>query len=138
MGRLQIEKQRHPSLTNCWPIILAVLLLAVSPDRAVAETRLYHLRVTLRSGERYETISSYDPVNYCHLNGGSVWYTRGRFIIYSPQMKVKVLRTWIEPGPDLAGDWRNVLRSNNMLAFRNHKRLPRTEPLTFEDLTRPE
>ena len=132
-------KKRHRQLSAIKhrPILVAVLLLAIFSSQALAETRLYHLRVTLRSGKRYETISSFDPINYCHLNGGSVSYIPDRFIIYSPQMKVRVLRTWIEPGTDLAGRWRDVLRANNMLAFKNHKLLRRIEPLTFENLKTP-
>ena len=139
MDMLDIKKRRRQfSAKKYRPILFAILLLVIFSSQALAETRLYHLRVTLRSGKRYETISSFDPINYCHLNGGSVSYTRGRFIIYSPQMKVRVLRTWIEPEADLAGRWRDVLRANNMLAFKNHKMLPRTKPLTLENLNTPE
>jgi hypothetical protein len=120
------------------PILLAILLLVLFAGRAFAETRLYYLRVTLRSGIRYETISSFDPFNYCHMNGGSVMYTRDGSIIYSPQMKVRVVRTWIEREGDLPGRWREVLRANKMLSCNNHKKLARTHPLTFEELMTPE
>jgi hypothetical protein len=53
-------------------------------------------------------------------------------------MKVKVLRTWIEWEADLSGRWRDILRANNMLAFKNHKMLRRTGPQTFKDLMTPE
>ena len=119
-------------------VLAAMLMFPPLTGRAYAETRLYHLRVTLRSGERYETISSSDPINYCHLNGGSVHRVPGRYLFYSPRMKVKTLRTWIEPGPDLAGRWRDVLRANNLLASRNHRRLPRVGPLALEDMMMPE
>ncbi len=108
-------------------LIAAILALMLLSGKAYAETRLYHLRVTLPSGERYETISSFDPINYCHTNGGVTARIRDRYLVYSPQMKVKALRTWIESGPNLAGRWRDVLRTNNMLASRNHKKLPKAE-----------
>lgn len=119
-------------------VLVTIAALLLFSGKAYAETRLYHLRVTLRSGERYETISSSDPMNYCHLNGGSVHRVPGRYLFYSPRMKVKALRTWIEPGPDLAGRWRDVLRANNLLASRNHKKLQGVGPLALEDMMTPE
>lgn len=116
----------------------ALFLLVFHPSEASAENRLYHLRVTLRSGKRYETISMFDPVNYCRLNGGSVVYMRDYSLIYSPEIKVKVLRTWTDMRPDLAGRWRDVLRANNMLSNNNHKALARLEPLAISDMMRPE
>jgi hypothetical protein len=66
-----------------------------------------------------------------------VWL-RDYSLIYSPEMKVKVLRTWIERTDDLAVHWRDLLRSNNMLFNHNHKTLPRVQPLTLADMQRPE
>ena len=119
-------------------LMAAFFLLACLAEEVSAEARLYHLRVTLRSGKRYETISTFDPINYCHANGGTVVYLRDYFLIYSPEMKVKVLRTWIDPAPDLAGRWRKVLRASGMLAHNNHKTLPHVGRLGPEDLQRPE
>ncbi len=136
-----INLSRAQSLpTPIWPrlLIAAILALTLLSGNAYAETRLYHLRVTLRNGERYETISSLDPINYCHVNGGSVARVRDRYLIYSPQMKVKALRAWVEPGPSLAGRWRDVLRANKMLASRNHRKLPKVEPLGIYDMMTPE
>ena len=116
----------------------ALILLAWPSPEALAEARIHHLRVTLRSGLRYETISTFDPINYCHANGGSVVYMRDYSLIYSPEMKVKVLRSWIDSAPNLAGRWRDVLRANNMLAAHNHKRLARVEPLSPADMRTPE
>lgn len=120
-------------------VLAAVLLLsACLAGEARADSRLYHLRVTLRSGERYETISTFDPINYCHVNGGSVIYLRDYSVIYSREMKVKVLRTWIDPAPDLAGRWRDVLRANRMLAHKNHRPLARVKPPAPEAMMIPE
>lgn len=113
-----------------------VLLSSFSADVS-AECRLYHLRVTLRSGERYETISSYDPINYCHMNGGSVIYLRDYSLIFSPQMKVKVLRTWIDTSENLSEHFTEVLRANRMLANGNYKTLPRVRPLSLQDMLKP-
>lgn len=107
-------------------------------NEAAAEVRLYHLKVTLRNGKRYETISAFDPVNYCHANGGSVVYKRDYSLVFSPEMKIKILRTWVDPMPDLAGRWREILRADGMLRFKNHKALPKIEPLTVGDMMRPE
>jgi hypothetical protein len=119
-------------------LIILVLVLSLSPGEASAETRLYHLRVTLRSGERYETISTHDPVNYCHGNGGSVIYMPDYSLIFSPEMKIKVMRTWMYTGGNLKDDFVSVLKNNRMLAVRNHRTLPRVEPLTLADMLRPE
>jgi len=126
------------SWRNLAGAVAALLLLAWPSAEASAEARIYHLRVTLRSGLRYETISTYDPINYCHANGGSTVYMRDHFLIYSPEMKVKVLRSWIDPAPNLSERWRDVLRANKMLATRNHKRLARVEPLSPADMRTPE
>jgi hypothetical protein len=116
----------------------ALFLLALVSTEAWAEIRLYHLRVTLRSGERYETISTFDPINYCSANGGSVVYFRDYSLIYSAEMKVKALRTWIDPADNLVGHWREVLRTNGMLSSKNHRPLPRVQPLTLADMMRRE
>jgi hypothetical protein len=118
--------------------LAVVLLLSLISGEAFAETRLYRLRVTLRNGERYETISAFDPVNYCHVNGGSTIRLRDRSLIFSPQMKVRILRTWIDPHRDLAGRWLEILEANNMPVEGNRKVLPRIEPLTFEDMMSPD
>ncbi|GAB4350616.1 MAG: hypothetical protein Kow0099_34280 [Candidatus Abyssubacteria bacterium] len=122
----------------CKACLLALLLAFASSGDAAAEMRIYHLRVTLRSGERFETISTCDPINYCHNNGGSVIYLRDYSLMYSPQMKVKVLRTWIDKSGDLAARWREILRLNGMLAYNNHKPLPRVEPLSLSEMQQPE
>jgi len=119
------------------PLFAALLLLVVFSESAFAEIRLYHLRVTLRNGKRYETISSFDPINYCHANGGSVVYLKDYSLIFSPEMKVEALRTWIDYGADLAGRWKDVLRANRMLRHGNHKALPKVDPLTLEDMISP-
>ncbi|RJP64297.1 MAG: hypothetical protein C4532_19575 [Candidatus Abyssobacteria bacterium SURF_17] len=119
-------------------LLLALVVMMLTPDNARAETRLYHLRVTLRSGERYETISASDPISYCHTHGGSVVWLRDYSLIYSAEMRVLVLRTWMEPGGGLAARWQNILRANGMLANNNHKKLPRVRPLSLADMIRPE
>jgi hypothetical protein len=53
-------------------------------------------------------------------------------------MKVKVLRTWLDTSENLSGHWHDILRRHNMLRNKNHKRLPRLEPLTLADLQEPE
>jgi hypothetical protein len=114
-----------------------VLLFALSLSVCVsAETRLYHLRVTLRNGERYETISTYDPVNYCHLNGGSVIVFRDYSLIFSREMKVKILRTWVDPSENLGERYADILQTNGMLAGGNRKVLPRVRRLTLRDMQR--
>ncbi len=118
--------------------MLAIFLLFATSADALAETRIYHLRVTLRNGERYETISTFDPFNYCHNNGGSVIYLRDYSLILSVQMKVKVLRTWIDTRGDLAVRWGEILRLNGMLANNNHKQLPKVEPLSLSEMQQPE
>jgi len=134
-----LREARRPPARMWHAVPLTVLLLLASlAGEASAEIRIYHLRVTLRSGERYETISACDPVNYCHANGGSVVCLRDYSLIYSREMKVKVLRTWIDRSEDLAGHWRQLLRENNMLSNNNHKPLPRVQPLTPADMQRPE
>jgi len=120
-----------------WRLAVALLLVLVSGE-AFAETRLYHLRVTLRNGERYETISAFDPINYCHANGGSTIRLRDHSLIFRPQMKIRILRTWIDPQRDLAGRWREILKANNMPEEGNRRSLPRIRPLTFEDMMRPD
>ena len=139
MCGIPLKRPCRPATITGPVILLASLLLLVSfAGEAFAEIRIYHLRVTLRSGERYETISTSDPINYCHANGGSVVYLRDYSLIYSREMKVKVLRTWIDPGDDLARRWLQVLRVNNMLSNNNHKPLPRLQRLTLADMQRPE
>ncbi len=119
-------------------VIMICGLFMVAPREGRAEARIYHLRVTLRSGERYETLSAFDPINYCHANGGSVVYQRDYSLIYSPAMKVKILRSWIDSRGNLADRWREVLRANDMLSNNNHKRLPRVPPLSLADMQTPE
>jgi hypothetical protein len=119
-------------------ILAAFLLVAVLSPNVHAESRIYYLRVTLRNGERYETLSAFDPINYCASHGGSVMWLRDYSLIYSPEMKVKVLRTWTDHSDDLAGHWRELLRDNDMLSNNNHKPLPRLQPLTMADMQRPE
>ncbi|MBI4830390.1 MAG: hypothetical protein HY801_02310 [Candidatus Lindowbacteria bacterium] len=116
----------------------AVCFTALVSRESYAENRLYHLRVTLRSGERYETISTLDPVNYCSVNGGSVVFLRDYSLIYSAEMKVKVLRTWLDRSNDLGANWRRMLEAHNMLSNHNHKPLPRVPPLTLAAMRRPE
>lgn len=135
---------RGGCLCNPAPTRLAGLLLtgffliALFSGDVSAETRIYHLRITLRSGERYETISTFDPINYCHANGGSVVRLRDVSLIYSAEMKVKILRTWIDSRTNLVEHWREILRADNMLANKNHKTLPRVGPLSLADMQRPE
>lgn len=132
-------RRRAPAPGRLAGLLLAAFFLPVFlPGNVSAETRIYHLRVTLRSGQRYETLSPFDPINYCHANGGSVVRLRDFSLIYSAEMKVKILRTWIDPRTDLAGHWRRILRENNMLSNNNHKALPRVEPLSLADMQRPE
>ncbi len=131
-------QSRTAILSRLLIIGTSLFLLALASTEARAETRLYHLRVTLRSGERYETISTFDPINYCSANGGSVVYFRDYSLIYSAEMKVLVLRTWIDPVDNLAGHWREVLRRNGMLSSKNHKPLPRVQPLSLADMMRQE
>lgn len=119
-------------------LLTAFFLMTFFSEDVSAETRIYHLRVTLRSGERYETISTFDPINYCHANGGSVVRLRDFSLIYSAEMKVKILRTWIDPRPNLVGHWREILRANNMLSNKNHETLPRVGPLSLADMQQPE
>ena len=119
-------------------LLAGLLLVELLSTQAYAENRIYHLRVTLSSGQRYETLSTFDPINYCSTNGGSVTWMRDYSLIYSPEMKVKVLRTWIERTDDLAARWRDLLHNNNMLTNNNHKILPRVQPLTLADMQRPE
>jgi hypothetical protein len=120
-------------------LIGAVLLIfSLFSAEAAAETRLYHLRVTLRNGERYETISTHDPVNYCHLNGGSVIYLRDYSLIYSQEMKVKVMRTWLDAGGNQGARFADMLKANNMLANGNRRPLPRARPLKLRDMQLPE
>jgi len=122
-------------LVSAVMVLFSIILLQ---GEAAAETRLYYLRVSLRSGERYETISAFDPINYCYANAGSVRYLRGYPLLYSAEMKVKVLRTWMDRRDNLTGHWRDVLRENNMLSNHNRKPLPRGPRLTMEDMLRPE
>lgn len=135
----QRARLRTPATTRLAGLLLAAFFLtAFLAGDAYAETRIYHLRVTLRSGRRYETLSTFDPINYCHANGASVVWLRDLSLIYSAEMKVKILRTWIDPRPNLAAHWRGILRTNNMLSNNNHKPLPRLEPLSLADMHRPE
>ncbi|MBI5114933.1 hypothetical protein HZA56_00505 [Candidatus Poribacteria bacterium] len=116
----------------------AICFLAFISGEACAENRLYYLRVTLRNGERYETISALNPANYCSVNGGSVIFFRDYSLIYSAEMKVKVLRTWVDRSDNLSANWRKVLAAYNMLSNNNHKPLPRVPPLTTAEMRRPE
>ena len=117
---------------------MAVITLIFSSPPAHAENRLYYLQVTLRNGERYQTISSADPFSYCSRHEGVVEYLRDGSLVFSPQMKVRILRTWIEPTNDLAACWKEILRSNGMLANHNHKKLPRLQPLSLAEMCWPE
>ena len=136
------SKLKRFSTNTAKPILahscIALFLLFIFTSKAVAETRLYHLRVTLRNGERYETISTYDPINYCHMNGGSVVCYRGYSLVFSPEMKVKVLRTWIEARGSLRERFNDLLQTHRMLAYANHKALPRANPLALRDMRQPE
>ena len=133
MGYRSITAKPSPAL-----FCIVLFLVSFFSSEVSAETRLYHLRITLRSGERYETISTYDPINYCRINGGSVVYYRDYSLIFSPEMKVKVLRTWIETGENLRERFNDVLQAHRMLADANHKSLPRVNPLTWRDIRQPE
>jgi hypothetical protein len=115
---------------------VALDLLMISP--VGAESRLYHLQVTLRSGERYETISVTDPFSHCSRTGGEIIYQRDYSLVYSPQMRIKVVSSWIEPAGDLSAEWANILRARGMLQNHNHKALPQLQPLTMADMRRPE
>lgn len=119
-------------------MVSIVVLPMLSSGDARAESRLYYLRVTLRSGERFETISASDPFSYCSRNGGAVTYLRNYSLIYSPHMKVKILRTWIEPTNELAANWSDILWANGMLKYKNHKTLPRLQPLSLAQMRQPE
>jgi hypothetical protein len=119
-------------------LLFALGFILSSSPAAHAENRLYYLRVTLQSGERYETISACDPYSYCSRNGGVVKYLVDYSFIYSPHMKVKVLRSWIEPTNNLAAKWPDILRAYDMLNNHNQKALPRLQPLRPADLCRPE
>ena len=138
IGRSAMMSSMKATFIRCAALVTVVVVLASFSGEAFGENRMYHLRVTLRSGKRYETISTFDPINYCHANGGSVIYLRDYSLIYSPEMKVRVLRTWIDRGGDLAERWRQVLRANHMLSNNNHKPLPDIEPLTSADMQRPD
>jgi hypothetical protein len=133
--RRQPRSLARMGLAAVVPVSLFIILLQ---GEAAAETRLYYLRVTLRSGERYETISAFDPINYCYANAGSVRYLRGYPLLYSAEMKVKVMRTWMNRRDNLTEHWSDVLRENNMLSNHNRKPLPRVPRLTMEDMLRPE
>jgi hypothetical protein len=126
------------SLTRAlWTVILVEVFITAWPAPAHAENRLYYLQVALRSGERYETISVADPFAYCSRNGGAVYYLRDCSLVYSPHMKVRILRSWIEPTQNLAGRWAKILKAHGMLHNHNHRALPRVPPLTLADMRRP-
>jgi hypothetical protein len=116
----------------------ALWFLTFVSSEAYAENRLYYLRVTLRSGERYETISALNPASYCSTNGGSVILFRDYSLIYSAEMKVKVLRTWVDRSENLSANWRKVLEAYSMFSNNNHKPLPRVLSLTPAEMRRPE
>lgn len=118
--------------------MIVVIFFLFSNPPAHAESRLYYLQVTLRNGERYQTISSADPFSYCSQYGGVVEYLRDGSLVFSPQMKVKILRTWIEPTNDLAARWKEILWASGMLENHNHKELPRLQPLSLAEMCRPE
>lgn len=114
------------------------LLLSLVAGRAHAEQRLYLLRVTTVAGDRYETLSSEDPFTYASLIGAGVYVSRDYERIWSPQAKVAVVATWIEPRVPLKKYWLAILREQGLLASANRRLLPRRPPLTAAEMRVPE
>ena len=110
---------------------LLVLSLGIS-SAAHAEQRLYLLQVTRADGDRYETLSTEDPFTYASLVGASVHVSRDYQRIYSPQVKVRVVDTWIEHRVPLKDHWSMILRERRLWIARNHRLLQRRRPLTLD------
>ena len=108
------------------------------PAAAAAEQRLYHLRVTRANGDRYETLSSEDPFTYASLVGGGIYVSRDYRRVWSPQLKVAVVETWIEHRAPLRLYWRTILRERGLDQAQNHRLLPRRRPLTPAEMRQPE
>ena len=119
-------------------ICAGVMLLGVGARPGRAEQRLYQLRVTRVDGDRYETISTEDPYTYASLIGGTLHVSRDYARVWSPQVKVAVVDTWIEPRLPLRVHWRDILRERGFLQTRNHKLLPRRRALTPAEMREPE
>lgn len=123
--------------STVWLLAAGVALVAaVRPARA--DQRLYQLRVTLVEGDRYETISTEDPFTYASLIGGTIHVSRDYQRVWSPQVKVAVVDTWIEHRVPLRKHWHDILRERGFLSVRNHKLLPRRRRLTPVEMREPE
>ena len=118
--------------------LLLLLLLTGAPRAVLAEQRLYQLRVTMPNGDRYETLSSEDPFTYASLVGGQLYVSRDYGRVWSPQVKVAVVDTWIEHRLPLRKHWPTILRERGLLQVQNHRLLPRRPPLTPAEMRQPE
>ena len=119
-------------------VLFAIVLASLLPRAAGAEQRLYHLRVTTADGDRYETLSSEDPFTYASLVGATVHVSRDHRVIWSPQIKVAVVATWIEHRAPLRDHWTTLLRERGLLGVQNNKLLQRRRALTPAEMTLPE
>lgn len=119
-----------------WGVLFAVLVSGAGAARA--EQRLYHLRVTTPDGDRYETLSTEDPFTYASLVGGGLRVSRDYRRVWSPQVKVAVVATWIEHRVPLRAYWTTILRERGLLSARNHRLRQRRRPLTPAQMRVPE
>lgn len=119
-------------------VALAVVLASLLPRAGNAEQRLYHLSVTTVDGDRYETLSSEDPFTYASLVGATVHVSRDRRVIWSPQIKVAVVATWIEYRVPLRDHWTTLLRERGLLGGKNHTLRQRRRALTPAEMMQPE
>ena len=117
---------------------LGVLVGGLVTAPARAEQRLYLLRVTQADGHRYETLSSEGPFTYASLVGGTIHVSRDYGRVWSPQVKVAVVDTWIEHRVPLRAHWTSILRERGLFAVRNHKLLQRRRPLSPVNMREPE
>ncbi len=115
-----------------------MLLCGASGGAARAEQRLYHLRVTTADGHRYDTLSTEDPFTYASLVGGQIVVSRDYRRIWSPQVKVTVVASWIEHRLPLRDHWTTILRERGFFSVHNHKLLQRRRPLTPAQMREPE
>lgn len=131
-----MRRRSRGSLLAAGLVLLGACTLGGGPVQA--EQRLYHLRVTTADGNRYETLSSEGPYTYASLVGGTVHASRAYRRLWSPQVKVMVIDSWIEHRVPLRAHWQAILRERGFAGVHNHRLLQRRPPLSPDAMRVPE
>ncbi len=78
----------------------------------LAETLVYRLRVVTSEGNRFETVSCFNPSDYVALHGGNAVIE-----------KVYTIKKWLEKKELSSEKWINILKKERLYP-RNYLKLP--------------